>query len=720
MSGSYASRPASDFVRAMGPVARALLGEPSQESKAKRELRFGTRGSLSVSLDKGTWHDHEAGRGGGVLDLVQERKALGQDEAVAWLQDQGHIPKAKRGGSAPKRQIAAYDYTSADGELLFQVVRFEPKDFRPRRPDGRGGWHWNMQGVRRVLYRLPQVLAEVEAGRPVYIAEGEKAADAVAALGAAATCSPGGAGKWRAEYGAALAGAHVVVLSDNDPQATTPEGAPRWHPDGRPVLPGQDHAADVAKHLQGIAASVQVVMLPGLPLKGDVADWIAAGGTLAQLEALSAAEAPMAPAVAAGPAHKAEEAGEAPDWVQYLQREDSGAAIANLANAMTALRSAEELQDCFAFDEMQRSTILVGPVPKGQAAGLPRPVTDSDVGKVQEWLQRNELRRLGKDIVHQAVDLRAGERAFHPVRDYLGGLRWDGVARLGSWLHTYLGAEWSEETKAYLGAVGTMFLISMVARVMQPGSKVDYMLILEGDQGAEKSTVGETLAGPWFSDNLPDIGSDAVRLAQHLRGKWLLEIGELSAMSKTETETLKAFLTRRREIFTPKYGRREVDEPRQCVFIGTTNRSTYLRDETGARRFWPVKVGTIDTAALAQTRDQLFAEAMHRYRAGTAWWPDKQFERDHFRPQQDARFDADAWEGPVADWLAKWAAETDPYKPTVTALRVAQDALFIDAAKFGRPEQLRITGILERLGWVRGARTRAGRPWLPGVGSVTL
>ena len=708
MSATNGRRAATDFVRAMGPVARALLGEPSQEIKAKRELRFGTRGSLAVSLDKGTWHDHEAGRGGGVLDLVQERKALDHDAALAWLHDQGHIPKAERGGSAPKRQVAAYDYTSADGELLFQVVRFEPKDFRPRRPDGQGGWHWNMQGVRRVLYRLPKVLAEVEAGRPVYIAEGEKAADAVAALGVAATCSPGGAGKWRAEYGAALAGAHVVVLSDNDPQATTPEGEPRWHPDGRPVLPGQDHAADVAKHLQSVAASVRVVMLPGLPLKGDVADWIAAGGTLAQLEALSAAEAPMAPAAAAapatGPAPMPAAAGEAPDWTQDLQREDNGAAIANLANAMTALRGAAELRDCFAFDEMQRSTILVGPVPKGSATGLPRPVTDSDVGQVQEWLQRHELRRLGKDIVHQAVDLRAGERAFHPVRDYLGGLRWDGVPRLGTWLHTYLGAEWSEETKAYLGAVGTMFLISMVARVMQPGSKVDYMLILEGDQGAEKSTVGETLAGPWFSDNLPDIGSDAVRLAQHLRGKWLLEIGELSAMNKAETETLKAFLTRRREIFTPKYGRREVDEPRQCVFIGTTNRSTYLRDETGARRFWPVKVGTIDTAALALARDQLFAEAANLYRTGTPWWPDRQFEREHFRPQQDARFEADAWEQAIAQALLG--------QSHVTVGKLAQEALGVEIGKLGTIEQRRITAILERLGWVRGERTMRGRPWI--------
>jgi predicted P-loop ATPase len=107
-----------------------------------------------------------------------------------------------------------------------------------------------------------------------------------------------------------------------------------------------------------------------------------------------------------------------------------------------------------------------------------------------------------------------------------------------------------------------MFLISMVARVMRPGCKVDYMLTLESIQGEKKSTIGEILAGQWFSDSLPNIGSDAVRISQHLRGKWLIEIGELSAMSKTETEELKAFLTRKEEQYTPKYGRLEVTEPR--------------------------------------------------------------------------------------------------------------------------------------------------------------
>jgi predicted P-loop ATPase len=334
--------------------------------------------------------------------------------------------------------------------------------------------------------------------------------------------------------------------------------------------------------------------------------------------------------------------------------------------------------------------ILVRPVPRGAADDLPRPVQDNDVGQVQEWLQRHELRRIGRDTVHQAVDLHAAENAFHPVQDYLNSLRWDRTERLSSWLHVYMGAE----QNAYTAAIGLMFLIAMVARVFKPGCKADYVIILEGLQGALKSTMAAILGGRWFSDSLPDIGSDAVRLAQHLRGKWLIELSELSAMSRAEVEGIKAFITRCEEQFTPKYGRREVKEPRQCVFLGSTNKATYLKDETGGRRFWPVKVETLDTTGLARDRDQLFAEAVHLFRAGARWWPDAAFEAEYIRPQQAARYEADAWEQAISEWLGEGQVD-------VTVLKVARLALSIETPKLGTADQRRITAAMEQVGWMR-------------------
>jgi predicted P-loop ATPase len=392
-------------------------------------------------------------------------------------------------------------------------------------------------------------------------------------------------------------------------------------------------------------------------------------------------------------------------WLDRCMTDDQARPIANLANVMLALRSDPAVSGMVALDEMQCAPILLHPVPRHgaqreDAAGFkPRPVTDNDVGELQEWLQHAGLPKIGKDTVHQAVDMRAQECAFHPVRDYLTGLTWDGKPRLKTWLSTYLGVEPS----AYAEGIGTMFMISTVARIMKPGCKADYKMILEGAQGARKSTACAILGGKWFSDNLPEVttGKDVY---QHLVGKWLIEIAEMSAMSKAEDAALKAFISRQVERYRPPYGRKEVIQPRQCIFIGTTNKEAYLRDETGGRRFWPVKVGRIDTNALKRDRDQLFAEAMHLFETGATWWPDDAFEREHIKPQQEARFEADAWEERIADYLTG--------KSKVTVNEVAFNGLRIETARTSTSDQRRITAAMERLGWKRLAKDWKGnRPW---------
>lgn len=387
-------------------------------------------------------------------------------------------------------------------------------------------------------------------------------------------------------------------------------------------------------------------------------------------------------------------------WHDSLQRDDRGRVVPNLANALTALRQAPELGHLVAYDDMLRHTMLLRTVPGSRPDRLPypRPIEDTDVAAIQEWLQRHELYRLGRDVAAQAIDLVAHEARFHPVRDYLMGLHWDGVPRIGKWLSYYLGAEHTP----YTSAIGRMFLISTVARVMRPGSKADYMLVLEGPQGARKSTACRILGGLWFSDSLPDVtaGKD---VAVHLNGKWVIEVAEMSALGKAEAAALKAFITRDTERYRPPYGREEVIAPRQCVFIGTTNKALYLRDETGGRRFWPVKVGGLDTNALLHDRDQLFAEALAAFSADEKWWPEADFELEHIAPEQEARFEPDPWEDAVRAFIAPRHKTTVP--------EIARDCIGIELTRQDVRETRRITAILERAKWEPAKTKKEGRFW---------
>ncbi len=205
-----------------------------------------------------------------------------------------------------------------------------------------------------------------------------------------------------------------------------------------------------------------------------------------------------------------------------------------LANVLIGLRAV--FPAAFAHDEMLCVPMLMRSL-TDELSFQPRPCTDVDVGIAQERLQQLGLKRVSKDVVHQAVEIRSHECRFHPVRDYLESLCWDGIERLPGLFPLYFGADDTE----YARAVGHMFLVSMVARIFEPGCKADHLPVIEGHQGALKSTACSVLGGEWFSDSLPDV-SAGKDVSQHLRGKWLIEVSEMHAMSRAETAQLKAFI----------------------------------------------------------------------------------------------------------------------------------------------------------------------------------
>jgi predicted P-loop ATPase len=207
---------------------------------------------------------------------------------------------------------------------------------------------------------------------------------------------------------------------------------------------------------------------------------------------------------------------------------------------MLTLRNHPDVKDMLGYDAMYCGEVMLRKIGSPVDLPVPKPVEDVDVTAIQEWLQLNGLPLIGTDTVHRAIDRRAHECSFHPVRAYLDRLQWDGKPRIRQWLANYLGVQPSD----YAAGIGQMFLVMTVARIYQPGCQVDYMLILEGPQGGYKSGACKILAGEWFSDQLPDIATGGKDVSQHLRGKWIIEISELQAMSRAESAQLKSFISR--------------------------------------------------------------------------------------------------------------------------------------------------------------------------------
>ena len=379
-------------------------------------------------------------------------------------------------------------------------------------------------------------------------------------------------------------------------------------------------------------------------------------------------------------------------WKKNLIRSGKTGPIKKIiTNILIALREAPELKDMLRFNGEALTVILDKRPPWEHRAAdwNPRRWTDQDDKLLTEWLQRR-----GVDVTHKlsgdAVESVAQQHSFYPIKDYLESLVWDGAPRIGEWLTRYLGAESTEYTRT----IGPRWLISAVARALNPGEKADCMLILEGPQGLGKSTALRALASPeFFTDEIRRLGDKDTLIG--MAGAWIVEFADLEGFRGMHMDNLKAFISRPVDRFRPVYSRATVDAPRRCVFAGTTNRSNYLEDSTGNRRFWPVDCRMADIDALTQDRDQLWAEAAASWRAGARWWLDTLPLRQLALQEQEQRFNRDEWESMIEDYLFSGKFKR------ISISEILEGVFERTLADVTRSDQMRVAVILQRLGWSR-------------------
>ena len=311
------------------------------------------------------------------------------------------------------------------------------------------------------------------------------------------------------------------------------------------------------------------------------------------------------------------------DWKQKLKFTEKGALAQTIENAVLLLSYDPKLAGSLAFDEMNHNIIVRKSLPWRKVNGISQWV-DTDDAALRYYLEK-VYGLTGKDRIFDAVNVVAQENSFHPVRDYLNECTWDGEPRVETLLIDYLGAEDNDYTRA----VTRKALVAAVARVFRPGIKFDYMLTIRGAQGIGKSALIAKLAGKWFSDTFTTMqGKEAY---EQVQGVWIMEIGELAGMRKAEAETIKLYITKQTDRFRPAYGRRLQEFPRQCIFIGTTNESQFLRDTTGNRRFWVVDTPNDPTRNMWEelTEDtirKIWAEAVELYKKGEKLYLPKKLE----------------------------------------------------------------------------------------------
>lgn len=665
-------------------------------------------GSLKIHVRKGVWKDFASGEGGSdPISLYAAIHGISQSDAARRLDnapapqpvsvvssdtdDDEFSPVTDPPEDMPAPEFPAgkrYIYRTADERVLGYIIRSEAngkKRFLPLTPwedeQGRIVWRSKSFPCPRPLYGLDRLARHPDA--VVVVVEGEKCADMLTAAplnGTPVVAWPGGSGAVDHIDFEPLRGRQVVLWPDAD-------------------APGAKAMERVAAKLLPLGCSVKLVTVPtDAPAGWDVADAIEDGWTVDQIYGILSAAKPLNPPApiiartvtttqaARTPEGDAvqrvevrEEYGAVPrgDHARYgLQIGAGGKYVPCLDSLCRIMELHERWQGRIWWDSFLERV-------QTDAWGIVEPWTDQHSSKVCRWMQSVfELPTTSSDRVHEAAMTVARDNPQNVLTDWLSALTWDGAPRLAQVLALGFGTR----ADNYHIKVGECWMLSLVARAFRPGCKVDTMPVFEGSQGAGKSSALAILGGEWFGECHEDFGSKDFVLS--LKGKWLIEVAEMHSFRRQDVDRLKGIMSTRIDRVRVPYGRMTEEHPRQSVFAGTTNRDDWQADDTGARRFWPVRCGFLNLDWLRDNREQLFAEAVTRFKAGESWWDiPAEVAADH----ADERRPEDPWESVLAKYL-----ETDK---TYTSRGLLADPLEIDLQDQTPAASARVSRILRQLGW---------------------
>lgn len=708
------------------------------------DLRGGSGDSLRINMNTGVWKDFASDNeaGGDLIALYAAKQGIGQGEAFKELAQQfGHntgsvatMDKPRRKPKPPEpepvnemppaeapegqfdhaewgKPVEVNAYRDLNGKIMFYTTRYEPlekgKQFLPWTwKDGRWvakGW----QGKRPLFGQ--EMLAE-KSDRPILIVEGEKCVHAARKLfGNRYTVLTwcGGANAWeKAMWDNIRNGSEIVFMRDNDDS-------------------GEKAELGICCLLVTKSCLIKTVDVSDQEKGWDIADgkwedwkefyaWVVPRVKLfeppAFVEPVEEPEPEPEPKQVINLtqnnlnifgdiedhaiATKTQQ--ELWDQIGFSLAKSSQQPMVNYDNVLRGLENFPPLQNLLWYDEFHDKFFTKD----RKNVGRTREWMNSDDEELAIYFQRAlGIGKMSKDIVATAVSVYGRKHTRNEPRDWFDSLKWDGEERLSKFFFRYYGTRHS----VYSQMAGLNFWIGMVARVYKPGCKLDHMIVLEGPQGCGKSSSLEIIGGNWMavaSQNVQDKD-----FYQVLKGKLIIEIAELDSFSKAEVAKVKQVISTPTDRYRASYERRAADHPRMSVFVATTNEDSYLRDNTGARRFWPMPVLLADFDLLIKDREQLFAQAVHMFKQGEEWWHMPTLET---KAEQEIRRQSDDWEQVIENYLR--------IKDETTGIEVAVDCLKFDVNKIDRATQMRVAGCLHAIKWCRKPLWRDGKKvngWVP-------